>query len=1083
VVVPPDASLRLRHQRLFERIAMEAVEKRRHVFDALSEHERRIVVEWLMDAIAGDGEAIHEVLWELDYDERPVGIDEFLESDAYLGRVCGDLHPRLREDLHQIFAPGSQIFELILSGSIGWGKCVSSETLIPTNTGFDRIEDIVQLKPDSIVQTETGLRKVSDVHFEGMTETVKLRTRHGHVFEGRPNHRVRVLAGLDVEWRRLDELQEGDCLLQVPATVFGHDRLPDSVAEFCGWYVAEGHRSSRNVATLDLHPDEVSYVRELAARAVKEGGWRADVIESAGRSRVRVKFAPAIPEDFFQNRKSYDHSVPPAILASDRRSILRFLRGYFSGDGDVSPQLEACTISARLARELRVLLTSLGYYVSVLEGRAMLSGEDKGPKYTVRIIGRASKEKFASEIGFVQAYKQEALEQQFVAARRERDHFWSFYIDKESVVRLRAMQPSFANAAPSGMTKTTTPRGLLAPIAAGQGCTVDRLRRIRGAGGVLPSVFDDLVDGRLLYDTVATIEPSSAWCYDLSVGEDDPSYISDTFISHNTTLACCALAYKLHQLLCLRNPQAYYGLLPDSLMILGVYSITKRQVHDTGYFKLRGFIDASPWFRERYPRNPRLETRMDFTTTGKNIAVLPGSREMHAVGLDLFSFVMDEVNFMRSRTVKETGEMTGQAYDLYSATYTRLLSRYVRPGGSLPGLMILLSSKKAETSFLERHLAEARGRASTYVAEYALWECKPAHRFKLPRFRVEVGDQYAASHILEADDVPRQGARVVEGIPGEFRQPFEEAIEKALCEIAGVAARNDVPLIRRREDIYDAISPNMRHPFRVLIPTVSTHDDTMLDEVLDVSVICRIEDSTWVARLSPGAPRFCHVDIGISGDRLGLAVGHVPGMIKVDRVSPDGVLVRIREPVVVIDLMVGIVAVPGAQVELSKIRAFIRYLTRLYQIARVTFDGYQSTDCMQILTRAGIEAGYLSVDRNDDAYSSLRGALYEHRLMYYEYQPLISELVDLQHWVSKRKVDHQPGGSKDIADAVAGVVWHCMSDKRARGYRGIVDFDAESSVGSEPVEASVRATDLVSQNGSQTVGSTGILWDDLRKNL
>ena len=48
-----------------------------------------------------------------------------------------------------------------------------------------------------------------------------------------------------------------------------------------------------------------------------------------------------------------------------------------------------------------------------------------------------------------------------------------------------------------------------------------------------------------------------------------------------------AQAYKIYQLSCMRNAAAYYGLdagVPT--IVFGIYSLTKRQVNDSGYYKI-----------------------------------------------------------------------------------------------------------------------------------------------------------------------------------------------------------------------------------------------------------------------------------------------------------------------------------------------------------------------------------------------------------------------------------------------------------------------------------------------------------------
>lgn len=569
-----------------------------------------------------------------------------------------------------------------------------------------------------------------------------------------------------------------------------------------------------------------------------------------------------------------------------------------------------------------------------------------------------------------------------------------------------------------------------------------------------------------------------------------------------TTVAMAAIAYKIYCLSCLRSPAQYYGLLPDSLIVFGIYSITKRQVADAGYFKLRGFLDTSPYFRNTYPRSRKIDSKVVFPD--KNVQVIPGSQELHALGLDLYAISLDEVNFMRAKNDKESNQITGQAYDLYNATHTRILSRFMRPGGTIPGLMLLMSSRKAQTSFLEEHLKKVKNSPHTYISDYPLWDTKPLHRFTLPKFKVEIGDRIARSHILKPDEKARKGARIIE-IPGEYLPSFHEDIDQALRDIAGVATFNISPLIRDRQSVFDAIRKNLVHPFSRQVVTIDVSDDILLDEFFLTRITCRIEKSKWVPKLNPTCPRFIHVDIGLTGDCAGIAMSHLSGKRENERVNADGTISKITNPFVVVDFMLRIAPPPGSEIDLSKIRSFIFFIKRIFPLALVTFDGFQSAGSIQELKREGVDCRILSVDRDDDAYLSLRSALFDRRIAMYEYQPFINEVLDLERDIRTRKVDHPQRatiggkGSKDVADAVSGSVFVCLNDPRALALiPAIGDLDTvsmpkkpkivdpqelETATMSVPVSGAPEAITPVSVANVRQIGGKGVNWEALRGNI
>jgi hypothetical protein len=561
-----------------------------------------------------------------------------------------------------------------------------------------------------------------------------------------------------------------------------------------------------------------------------------------------------------------------------------------------------------------------------------------------------------------------------------------------------------------------------------------------------------------------------------------------------TTVAGAGLAYKLYYLSCLRNPAQYYGLLPDSHIVFGIYSITKRQVSDAGYFKLKSYIDSSPYFKSEFPRSPRIDSKMVFTT--HPVSVIPGSQELHALGLDMYSFLMDEVNFMRSKTDETGGATTGQAYDLYNSTSSRLMSRFMRPGGNVPGIMMLLSSRNAQTSFLEERLKKVGNSKTTYVSDYSLWEVKPKHRFVKPKFKVEVGDRVAHSRILRPSDKIRPGARTID-IPGEFRERFEEDVDQALRDIAGVATFNVSPLIRDRQSIFDAVKDSLVHPFKQQEITIDFQDDILIEEFFEVEKMCQVRDSRWVPIMNPGCPRFIHVDLSLSEDCAGIAMSHMSGFMRRDRLHPDGTRSLVEAPYIIVDFMLKIVPPRGSQTDISKIRAFILYLRDFFNIELVTFDGFQSADAIQVLTKSGVLTKKLSVDLTDEQYLSLRSAFFERRIATYNYPPFIDEMLDLERDVKERKVDHparnsQGGkGSKDVADGVCGAVWNTLTSENARKVAPPLDAPIENT-GRVVVPAHNGAPALV-QTGSRVpkpqaaptkrVNGLTLSMDDLRNNL
>lgn len=1013
----PSTPLTQAGERMFVKIAEEVMHGHRALFDTLTPHEKKLVLEWLADAIAeGKAEtAVHDVLWEVDYHRKPPTIEEFVHSDEYMGRVASELHPQWKSDLFQIFAPGSQIFEWVLTGAIGIGKLCANDVRICTPDGWTthgtvRVGDLVTgsngrptrvlgVYPHRNVQmyrvtfTDGTSLEVGGPHLWSVRRAV-------FVTENGRQRRSWVDEVIDTDTLRTRKLRNGDgythriplvepvryspVRLRVPpytlGALLGDGCLVKGSITLAGDDLEIGERVQTELPNLELtrHPDNRQWtISKGSIGGLRDSNWLMAEIRRLGLAGL----------------SSLEKFVPDEYLRGTPQQRLDLLRGLMDTDGCVLSRNTATfsTSSQRLADGVVSLVQSLGGVAC----RTSFLRDGVG-EISVRIALRDC----------------------------------PFYLPRKAA---------------KWSKRTNQP-----------------IRR-----------------------AIVSVEPTrvaDGTC--IRVEAADSLYVAEHFVvTHNTTLACVAQAYKLCLLSCLRDPARYYGLLTDSLIVFGIYSITKRQVSDAGYFKLRGFLDSSPYFLDKYPRNRKIDSKVQFLR--QKVQIVPGSQEMHALGLDLFAFMMDEVNFMRTKESKEGGKMVGQAYDLYNATHTRMMSRFMRPGGTVPGMMILMSSRNSQTSFLEEHLKKVDPKR-TFVSDYPLWAVKSKHLYTQPRFNVEVGDRTSRSRVLKTAETPRKGAKIIQ-IPGEFRRRFDEDVDQALRDLAGVATFNLSPLIRDRQSVFDAVHPDLKHPFTRDVVSVDFQDEDRIDSFFDLETVCRLDASVWKPKLNQGSPRFLHIDIGLTEDGLGLAMGHPAGTVRNERVNEDGTVSEIPNPVVIIDLMLRVVAPPGSEIDLGKVRSFIVYLSKLFNIVKVTFDRFQSADSIQILRKLGFEAGHLSVDRDDEAYVTLRSALFDRRVLYYEYGPFIDEVLDLERDAKERKVDHPVRsskggrGSKDVSDAVAGVVWHCTNDPLAKEAAAVIEIEASRVKINNRKQILAAAKAAVAEKQASLPGVAA--WGDLQRNM
>jgi hypothetical protein len=98
-------------------------------------------------------------------------------------------------------------------------------------------------------------------------------------------------------------------------------------------------------------------------------------------------------------------------------------------------------------------------------------------------------------------------------------------------------------------------------------------------------------------------------------------------------------------------------------------------------------------------------------------------------------------------------------------------------------------------------------------------------------------------------------------------------------------------------------------------------------------------------------------------------------------------------------------------------------------IVWVSFDSFQSRDSIQQLRRKGFKSDLRSIDRDTTPYDFTKSALYDGRVDLPQDDFLLNELLGLEVDHQRGKIDHRPNASKDVADALAGVV-HGLSTLR-----------------------------------------------------
>lgn len=481
-----------------------------------------------------------------------------------------------------------------------------------------------------------------------------------------------------------------------------------------------------------------------------------------------------------------------------------------------------------------------------------------------------------------------------------------------------------------------------------------------------------------------------------------------------TTFASIVLPWMAHYVLCLKDPQGYFDLLPGSRIAFMQMSTSEDQAKEVVFGDVKARIEHCQWFQENAPWDPTYKNQIRFE---KDIWILPGdSKETTFEGYNILGGILDE---MDSHLVTKEKDYAEVGYDTID---NRITSRFGKRG-----CFIVIGQMKKASGFAAKKYKEFKNDPSAYVRRMTIWES-----FGWDNYLKPDGSRDSFWYDTRRKEIIPSGAvslinnpNLIE-VPEYYRPQFTTNPEKALRDLAGIPPEAEDPFISMVHKI-DAARDRWAERFDGLGSPV--RPDGRLEK--------------WF-RAPDTLPRVCHIDMAYSaeGDALGLVMGHVPEVVEFEGEY---------KPLIVFDMLMRWKAPAGGEIMLSDVRRMIYSLKDDlgFRIKKVTMDGFQSTDTRQQLTRKRIESDILSVDKNLLPYHDLREALYEDRVVMPPYMVYLergdTELVEIavreltQLTDDGKMVDHPPDGSKDVADGMAGVATTLMGDRRWR--RNVVSID------------------------------------------
>jgi hypothetical protein len=981
-----------------------------------------------------------QTMGRMEYKTTPVDMETFVKDPYYLGHTCDNLYPKLLEALTELFEGGYQ--ECILTGSIGYGKCAElfSSYLTDLDSGVrapladfvGKTPKVSSLQGDGSISGSVAAR----IWESGHKSCLKITLASGQWLKASVDHPLLTPTG----WKPLRELVEGDLVATARKTPPPTTPLQISDAELqalgffmtdgCGLHFGHQTYCKGDKALADLFKECAAQLPGFTGFGkveFKEGAW---YVPCHG---LRPWIASWGIDEASKNKR-----IPGKLFGLDDRQTALLLRILWT-DGSVylgTPgRLEIGLASEGLIDDIQELLLRFGVVArksfKLVKNKQKYGSVKEYDSWKLQIAAADHLTVFFSQIGLVLGKEQDCAQLYERAKTTKTNTNWDVVpITTEELKSVRAAVGPLKNP------EWVKYGGLCAGSRMGRAKFERLVDHFQYKGKYAKYAHMDVI-----WERVSSLEDIGVQAVgDLTV-PGTANAVCNGIIIHNTFTASIGICRILYELSCMVDPHRSFGLAKDSNISILALSVSEALATKVVFENVVTKIDASSYFRENFPFE---KTKKELRFPNKVWVASRATTDTSALGLNTIAGLLDETNFMPKVTGAKANDPRFAGMDraevIYNAIKRRMTSRFEK-FGRLPGCLFIMSSKATQDDFTARRINESRFDPGIFVADYALWDVKPEDYYKVGRFHVLAGNEQVPSRMLlpgEADGLRPtlpEGCVIVD-VPEDFRSQFEKDLEGSLRDLAGIATLSVSPFIQRREKIEAAVDKTRRHPFSTEVYDASRGGmfrwDLMVQNTRHRKYGRYVDEPLPIK--NPHAPRHIHIDPALRKDALGFCMAHVSEYVDVIRTNPERPTEKYKEraPFYIVDLILRVLPPTGGEIILGDIRRMIYEIAAHgFLITTVSMDSFNSADGLQQLAQKGYNALDISVDVTPDPYDNLKTALYENRVQFYEYPPLLDELRSIeQKWNAqkKRKIDHPPKKSKDCSDALAGCMWTLLQN-------------------------------------------------------
>ena len=467
-----------------------------------------------------------------------------------------------------------------------------------------------------------------------------------------------------------------------------------------------------------------------------------------------------------------------------------------------------------------------------------------------------------------------------------------------------------------------------------------------------------------------------------------------------TTTAVSDALYHLYRLMCLKNPQSYYGLKSITNISFFFFNITQTLAKSVAFREFNTSAANSKWFME-HGKMSKSEANPTYIPEGGLISIEYGSDASHALGRATFCVIFDECNFAAAG-IKDVNKAKARMKEKYDTLVARVTGTFVKHG-EVFGRLYIISSKRSDSDFMEEYIQKQRdaGNKHMYVFDKPQWEVWPKSKYSSDKvFHVALGGKHKQTFVVQDESVEalaelrEQGYDLLE-VPEDNKVRFLSDLDVALRDIAGVSIAESLSFITQAT--LDSCIGIRKNPFYQDVLQIGAKDNYFIEEFFHSS---EIEDPF------KRYPMYVDVDLSLNDDKTGISGVWLVG--RTDIINEADVKVSL--PIFKHAFTVSLKAPKGDKIPYMKIKSFLLWLRKTFDLERVSRDQFQSEYLAQVLESEGIAVDKLSVDRTPDGYIAFRSVLNEQRIDLLHVELLEYELTHLIRDSVTGKIDHPTGG-------------------------------------------------------------------------